>query len=115
MKLERPSLFHFYYAYMDTKDYRADDLFIKHQVTVKFETEFARPGSDFIIVLCRIRKKDNSRFLTAIREFPNKMLLLGYDNCIECWRALEGILKETSSRAFLAAQNASTSPQEAVR
>ena len=41
LTLERFSLRNFYYAFLDTSDYLADGLFIKHQVTVKFLQEYA--------------------------------------------------------------------------
>jgi len=92
VNLEQLSLCHRFYAYLDSKDYLADGLFIKHQVRVKFLQEYAREGSSYLFILCRIRKRDECAFLDALRELPNKMLLRGYpDYPARCRQFMEKI------------------------
>ena len=102
-KLEKPSMRHTYYAYFDAKDYMADSLFIKHNVTVKFQQEFCKDGTPYCVVFCRIRKKDEAAFLDALRELPAKMLLCGYsDYAAQCERFMEkigGVPDETNYTA----------------
>jgi hypothetical protein len=78
LTLERFSLRNFYYAFLDTSDYLADGLFIKHQVTVKFLQEYGHDDSPYLVIFCRIRKRDESAFLDALKELPNKMLICGH-------------------------------------
>lgn len=78
LHLERFSLRYLYYAIIDTADYYADQLFIRHQVTVRFGNEFAHPDAPYLIIMCKVRKKDRRRFLDALAELPNKMLLCGH-------------------------------------
>ena len=78
LHLEQFSLRYLYYAIIDTADYYADQLFIRHQVTVHFGKEFAHPESTYLIIMCKVRKKDKRRFLDALEELPNKMLLCGH-------------------------------------
>lgn len=67
LNLEHFSLLHRFYAYIDTEDYQADGLFIKHQVRVKYLQEYAKGGSPYCIFFCRIRKRDEAAFLEALR------------------------------------------------
>ena len=76
--LERFSLLYCYYAIVDVSDYYADQLFIRHQVTVRFGSEYAHPDAPYRIIFCKVRKKDEQRFLDALQELPNKMLLCGH-------------------------------------
>ena len=76
LSLERFSLRHRFYAYLDSEDYQADSLFIKHQVRVKFLQEYAKEESAYRMILCRIRKRDEAAFLEALRELPNKMVMV---------------------------------------
>lgn len=76
-KLNRFSLFNTHFAFLDTEDYLADGLFIKHQVRVYFGDEFVKPGIPYRIIFCHVRKWDEERFRTAMGELPNKMLLCG--------------------------------------
>lgn len=78
LRLERFSLWHKYFAFLDTGEYLADGLFIKYQVPVKFMQEYGREALPYRMIFCRIRKQDESAFLEALRELPNKMLLCGY-------------------------------------
>lgn len=78
LHLERFSLLYSHYAILDTSDYYADQLFIKHQVPVLFGKEYAHPDAPYQIIFCCVRKKDEQRFLTALEELPNKMALCGH-------------------------------------
>lgn len=76
--IEKFSFFHNYFAIIDTADYLADQLFIKHQVRVGFGPEFVCPDAPYRVIMCKCRKRDVDAFLAAIRELPNKMLLCGH-------------------------------------
>lgn len=92
LSLERRSLSHRFYAYLDSGDYLADGLFIKHQVCVKFLQEYGKDGFSYLMVFCRIRKRDEVAFLNALRELPNKMLLCGHpDYLAQCQQFIKKI------------------------
>ena len=76
--IEKFSFFHNYFAIIDTADYLADQLFIKHQVRVRFGLELVCPDAPYRVIMCKCRKRDVDAFLAAIRELPNKMPLRGY-------------------------------------
>ena len=78
LTLERFSLRYYYYAFLDTGDYLADNLFINHQVTVKFLQEYGHDDSPYLVIFCRIRKRNEKAFLDAVKELPNKMLICGH-------------------------------------
>ncbi len=67
-----------YFCFIDTKEYLADALFIKHKVRVCFEQEAEKAGTDYIFVFCKVRKRDVDRFLNALGDLKTKMLLLGH-------------------------------------
>ena len=63
----------------------ADSLFIKHKVNVKFMQECGKEGFPYIIIFCRVRKKDEAAFVDALRELPTKLLLCGhFDYVAQC-------------------------------
>lgn len=76
--IERFSLLYDQYAIADVTDYYADQLFIKHKVTVRFGNEYRHPQKPFVIIFCKVRKRDRERFFAALAELPNKMILCGY-------------------------------------
>lgn len=77
LKLRRFSLRYSFYAFIDIADYLADDLFIKHKVTVTFLQEYIKDDTEYCIIFCRVRKRDNAAFFAALQELPEKMLLCG--------------------------------------
>lgn len=98
MHLERINPFYSYYAYFDVPEFFADQLFIQHQVRVHFSGEYQKKRKQYVIVLCRVRKRDEDRFLEALSELPRKMLLLGYTNYLEdCSELIEQIEKQRQS------------------
>lgn len=77
-KLKRFSLLYYCYAYVDSTENLADQLFILHKVQVSFGKEFIKDGLRYKVIFCKVRKKDETLFLTALAELDNKLLLLGY-------------------------------------
>lgn len=76
--LERFSLLYDYYVFIDVPEYYADQLFIQHKVTVRFGNEFQHPDQPYVIIFCKVRKRDRDRFLSALSELDRKMILCGY-------------------------------------
>ena len=68
-KLQSPSIFKFQYVFLDSEDYLADQLFIKYNV---------KENSPYHVIFCKIRKRDEKKFLDALSEMYDKMLLMGY-------------------------------------
>ena len=76
--LRRISLLWSYFAYIDVPEYLADQLFIKHKVTVHFGDEMCNPDNEYMVIFCKVRKSDEERFLAALDDMFNKMLLCGH-------------------------------------
>lgn len=87
-----------YFIFVDTKEYLADGLFIKHQVRVHFGTEYSKPDSPYRIILCHVRKHDIPKFHAALQELQNKMIFLGYTDyaaaCSKIWVKLYSAREE---------------------
>lgn len=95
LALSHFSLGYHYFVFIDTPDYLADGLFVKHEVPVHFLKEYAKEGSPYLIIFCKCRKRDTSKFLTALKELPDKMLLCGYTDYIEfCKMFIESISRK---------------------
>lgn len=77
-KLQRFSLFYSYFAYLDTPNYHADNLFIKHKVTIKFLREFVHDDWPYVLIFGRCRKNYFPKAVAALNELPNKMLICGH-------------------------------------
>lgn len=91
--LERFSLFYDHFAIIDTEEYLADALFVRHKVRVWFSSEFGKDDSPYRVIMCKCRKKDTPKFLNAIKELPNKMLLCGYQDYLNFCAELKSKLE----------------------
>lgn len=78
LEIDRFSLRYDYFLFFDTSDYLADQLFIQKEVRVWFGDEYKKPGSPFIGIICKVKKKDRTRFIEALDALENKMILCGY-------------------------------------
>ena len=87
-KLSRFSFFYDYFAFLDAELYAADQLFVKHKVTVYFKREYGKQGTPYRIILCKVRKRDAGRFREAMAELPDKLQLLGHDDYLDGCHAL---------------------------
>lgn len=95
-------LFYSKFYYADTPDYRADTLFYRHKIPVKYGEEFTNDNEKYIIVTCRVRKKYRNAFRKALEELPNKMALLGHSDyaafCEQFFTKLEKRRREEAGR-----------------
>lgn len=91
-QIDKFSLRFRYYAFIDTRDYLADGIFLQHKVRVGFWKESAKVDSPYVLILCKVRKSDEGAFLAAMEDLPRKMLLCGHTDyltfCGETWDLL---------------------------
>lgn len=71
------SLLYDHYAFVDVPEYYADQLFIQHQVRVHFGHEYKHPPRPYVVIFCKVRKRDRDRFLAALSDLERKMILCG--------------------------------------
>lgn len=91
MKLRKFSLFFYYYIFLDTDRYMAEQLFIKHGINVKFGSEFVREDTPYRFICCKIKKRAEQQFLDALKEMDTKAVLLGYHEYDKYCNALSEI------------------------
>lgn len=92
IQLESHSLFFRHYAFVDTNDYLADSLFIQEKVRVYFGREAHRSDSDCCIIFCKVRKRDEAAFLTALQKLPSKMLLWEHTDYPDFCRSFQELM-----------------------
>ena len=76
--IEKFSFRYDYFMFFDTTPYLADQLFIRHQVRVWFDSEYAKEGSPYLAIFCHVRKKDVPKFLAALEDLKKSMMLCGH-------------------------------------
>lgn len=102
-RLQKFSISFSFYAFIDSTDYLADQLFVKHKVGVDFGNEYGQKGTDYLIIFCKVRKVKEKAFMNALNELENKMLLMGYrDYTNFCKKMKEKLVtdKSKSKRLF---------------
>ena len=91
------SIFSVFYTYIDHSSYPADRLFVQDKVRIKYKREYAKEGSPYRIIFCKVGKNDTPRFEEALDKLKNNMLLLGYrdysDFCSEITKMIEEGMK----------------------
>jgi hypothetical protein len=93
-RLKKFSLLYSYYAYFDVKEYYADNIFIDRKLEVKFLFEYGKENERYVIIFCKIRKRDASEFESAMNDLENKMLLCGFYDYMEHCQNLKQIMEE---------------------
>ena len=78
--IEKFSFRYDYFMFFDTTLYLADQLLIRHQVRVWFDSEYAKEGSPYLAIFCHVRKKDVPKFLAALEDLKKSMMLCGHPN-----------------------------------
>lgn len=68
------------YVYIDTKDYKADNIIVNDKIKMKIIKEFHKEGERYCLIYCKVRKDDAIRFELAMEKLKSKMLVCGYND-----------------------------------
>ena len=90
------------FFYFDVPDYKADDIFLEKGLYPRFFEEMSKDDSEYVLIRCRVKRRDRHKFVEAMNELARKMLLTGYpdylDHAKEIWEQLdEAIQNEEGS------------------
>ena len=67
------------FAFVDTDEHHADDVFIRNEVFVLFSRkELRKIGSSYRVVFCWISKANYERFAKSMADLERKLLMSGY-------------------------------------
>ena len=84
IKGPKDSLFSYCYAYIDLAEPLADEIFIQEKVRVRFgDIGRLKEESPYRVVLCKIYKWDEKKFLRALKRLEDIMLLSGHTGYLE--------------------------------
>ena len=78
VKIDKISIFHNWYMYMDHKSYALDELFVRNRLHLKFSKEYQKADTPWVIITIRIPKSESDRFEKVMFEAKNFILLKGY-------------------------------------
>lgn len=83
LPLRKISLLYSYFLFFDTTPYLADEIFIRHNVRVWFDSEYVRDGFSYRPIMCHVKKKDVPEFLAAMEDLKKNMLICGHEDYAE--------------------------------
>lgn len=78
------------FCYMDVKKFKADSIFVRKKMRVKFLRHACNDKNDYVIVVCKILKKDIDNFVEAMTELKNNMLLCGHTDYLDECKTIFG-------------------------
>ena len=58
-------------------------LFYEHKIRMRNTSVASHPDLPYLLMTAKVARKDVSKFLDALKIFPNKALLLGYNDYLE--------------------------------
>ncbi|SCH66810.1 Uncharacterised protein [uncultured Ruminococcus sp.] len=65
------------FVYIDTTGFLADRIFAQNEIRVKFCGDYFHKEKKYVVVMCKVKKKDVPMFLQALKELKNRALLMG--------------------------------------
>lgn len=69
------------YVYADVPEHRADKLFIRSEIPVRFRRgEMTKDGEGYVIVFCRFKKRYEGRFLECMADLERAMVMEGHSD-----------------------------------
>ena len=82
------------YMYLDVPEYLADQIFIRHKLSVKFrKREYGHKDTDVRVIFCSVRKDECEVFEQCMDELYNAVLLTEHKDyaktCEELVQALD--------------------------
>ena len=88
------------YVYADVPEHRADKLFIRSEIPVRFRRrEMTKDGEGYVIVFCHLKKRHEERFLECMSDLERSMVMEGHADYREFCESLLGpIIEEGQDR-----------------
>ena len=80
------------YVYADLPDYLADAMFEKHRVHIMFGDELVHPEQGYRLILVRLPRWEQRRFIAAMSDLKDVMALEGHGDYRAFCGFMEGIL-----------------------
>lgn len=81
LKINKLSLRYSHYAFVDTNEYLGDMIFANNKLEVIFSNkEMRTTGTDYVVVFCKVKKKDEELFRKSMKELSNKIELMGHSD-----------------------------------
>lgn len=99
IRLTNFSLLNVHYAFFDTSNHYADQIFMDKKIKVSFGKELQNPDEGYAVILCRVRKKDGAAFREAMADLERKMLLLGHSDYGDFCDRMSALLAQTEAKA----------------
>lgn len=65
------------FVYIDTTGFLADRIFAQNEIRVKFCGDYFHKEKKYVVVMCKVKKKDVSVFLQSMAELKNRAILMG--------------------------------------
>ena len=65
------------FVYIDTTGFLADRIFAQNEIKVKFCGDYFHREKKYVVVMCKVKKKDVPVFLQSMAELKNRAILMG--------------------------------------
>lgn len=65
------------FVYIDTTGFLADRIFAQNEIRVKFCGDYFHKENKYVVVMCKVKKKDTPVFLQSMEELTNRAILMG--------------------------------------
>ena len=88
------------FAYIDRREYLADNIFMKYGIRPIFRKgEWVHPDyKDYCLVMCHVRKKHKDTVLKVFQELADKMLVLGHTEYPQLCEGFQEIVRKEKKR-----------------
>ncbi len=66
-----------HFVFFDDLNFSSESLLYRNRVRIRFKAIATDKDSKYMVVFCTVRRRDAERFIRAMEELKNKMLLIG--------------------------------------
>ena len=78
-KLKKFSPFFYSYVFLDTDKHMGSEMFQRYKMKVRFHSVYVKENNPYRYVFCKIKKKDEERFIKALGELEKNAMILQYE------------------------------------
>ncbi len=87
------------FVYIDTTGFLADRIFAQNEIRVKFCGDYFHKEKKYVIVMCKVKKKDIPAFLQSMEKLANRAILMGNtDYQSFCKEQFEKFISDTQKK-----------------
>lgn len=92
-RIQSRSPFSYTFTYLDAIDFCSNDIFKNNGIRIKTKEILISNTEDFVVIMCKVKKKDLLIFLKCMEELERKIMITNHPHYLETCEKMQQLFE----------------------